>query len=891
MNRSRPPLPTARRTEMPFSPSSLNSPAFMSTLPLPRTSSENAVYTRRSAQNPRQTSSRSQRSKKTRSEGSLSSRSTSPDDSLNGKEEKQAEHQTKQPRAFNLEDYSIDLGKLGSSFRDGRYGGGQESEVVIPKQEIPHVPSEDGGPEDFTLNMEKWMRGTEKWRRKNEEQETMDEEEQDDEDAKEAEPHVEQPSQPEPVTTSGKAGNDDPEPEESNPTEKLTRSTTPPLPDLGTSEEAQLDRTTEAVFAQISALQEDVERHRREAADHFAEKQELEKECERLDMENEDLAFDLQTAGKRIAEFEERARQLEDEKEKKAQASARESGGKFDLLRAKFEPLSQELENARRDADVAKVAADLKMAELREQLRTSSETSAVETADLQEQLRNAEGKLQSNTENAEERLREVQATHEAEVASLKIKIQTSQLETSSTIKDNAALRSELSQLQKDLREEEEAAVNREDELTSQVESLTTQLEDLQSKSQQLQALETSIRALQNELEHSQSQLRETRRILDIVEDENERLLQKEQTRSEEREDLQQEVDTLKKDLRSRQDTIEAQSRHIEELQAENQGLRIDKTLAEPTIPLPALMIEDDQDGVAGDDDADEDDNIEPADEKTTCGAATSTVPITQTTEAIQASGSMTQVPEVNSDSHTTLEKMQAAHDTEVKRLKTVLLKAAEGMKRRESRLSKAHSAELSSLRSQLDEAREKSKKSERSATLSRSLNDCERENAQLKTKVSELETLESQNDATIEQLQREVAEARTELQVSEAAKGEMQATNEEVNRVLEKRWRRVIEEREKEWRRRIKVLFKEREGILQERDVMGRVLMWGWGKEEVGFLRLDTTGKVNEGKEKVVRVSEREVQGVDGKDGSKIKREGKSVGVAAMGYKYKFVMR
>lgn len=57
------------------------------------------------------------------------------------------------------DDYTIDLEALGE----------KPSSVVVEDRELQRdvVDSEDDGPADFTLNLEKWMRGTEKWKKEN----------------------------------------------------------------------------------------------------------------------------------------------------------------------------------------------------------------------------------------------------------------------------------------------------------------------------------------------------------------------------------------------------------------------------------------------------------------------------------------------------------------------------------------------------------------------------------------------------------------------------------------------------------------------------------------------------------------------------------------------------
>ena len=61
-----------------------------------------------------------------------------------------------------MADYTITLGKLrDASFLNNGRAPNDSSLPPTPRREIEDVPSEDDGPTDFTLDMEKWMRGSE----------------------------------------------------------------------------------------------------------------------------------------------------------------------------------------------------------------------------------------------------------------------------------------------------------------------------------------------------------------------------------------------------------------------------------------------------------------------------------------------------------------------------------------------------------------------------------------------------------------------------------------------------------------------------------------------------------------------------------------------------------
>ena len=82
----------------------------------------------------------------------------------------------------------------------------------------------------------------------------------------------------------------------------------------------------------------------------------------------------------------------------------------------------------------------------------------------------------------------------------------------------------------------------------------------------------------------------------------------------------------------------------------------------------------------------------------------------------------------------------------------------------------------------------------------------------------------------------EAETAQDEIEQARQAAKVMKRDNEIVNQALEGRFREAVEAREREWRRRVGVLFR-------ERDIMGKALMAGWGREEVG---LDAIGEKGE---------------------------------------------
>ena len=150
------------------------------------------------------------------------------------------------------------------------------------------------------------------------------------------------------------------------------------------------------------------------------------------------------------------------------------------------------------------------------------------------------------------------------------------------------------------------------------------------------------------------------------------------------------------------------------------------------------------------------------------------------------------------------------------------------MKKREDRLAKAHAEALSSLQRQIETLEE-----EKSALPA--------------PPTPSAETITALT-STLSTTQHDLSHTRTALQTTQTALQHtqqlllsQQADHEAVNAALEARFSEVMEKREKEWRRRIGILLKEREK-------MGRALMWGWGKEEVGLEKGEGEGEGGNGK-------------------------------------------
>ena len=187
-----------------------------------------------------------------------------------------------------LGDFTIDMGGLGN----------QPSSVVVEDRDIDReeVPSKDEGPEDFTVNLEKWMRGGDDWRKPTNE-EDLDRDYQDNDIYVHEEglpdEHVagiDEESLLEPVGTSTPASQE----RHDVDYEDLRVQMVTQVPALTRSNTQVQNQAAEEVFERISALQAEVEKMRVEDGFRREAHAELEQENIRLRNQKEDLSNALQ---------------------------------------------------------------------------------------------------------------------------------------------------------------------------------------------------------------------------------------------------------------------------------------------------------------------------------------------------------------------------------------------------------------------------------------------------------------------------------------------------------------------------------------------------------------------------------------------------------------------
>ena len=793
------PPPSTRQTPQ-ITTSALTSPIFSSTLPLGRTTSDSVLRTRRSSSDPRnKQAARHKRNTRSHASSFASSSSSGGEETKND---------------ISLGDFSIDLAKLGGSFADREKKSENESAITMPKREVEDIPSEDDGPTSFTINMEKWMRGTGMPKGGHEmaaevPQDGIDNVQNGDQEA----------SQPDVSDVRDEAGykvQDDESQEAQNRFEQEPVTPGPPgyrentvqMPERQQSgnssrpDSEMLQRqAAEEVFNQISALQAEVEQLRIQVEDSRAEKLILEEDYLRMENENEEMAQELQASDSRIKTLEEqdKARMVEWEAKR---AKDREASSKFGSLRAKFEPMAQELESTRSNFDGLKKASDAKILELKDQLRASQEKS--------------------------DRLDEAEADRDRVVTTCE------------------TLRSELAQCKQALSEHQEVIAARDRDHTLQIEDFKTQI---QSANQSV----SDATMLRNELEHTQQQLTESRRIIETVEEENDRFTQRTESQVLEIQTLKVELDTTRRSSQQRYIKIEEAEISINNLEKEIEQLRAEGNDAdardeEHVIELQRLRQL----------------------HKEELDTLRSSLEIQQTeSNDMQLADQLDQVSE---GYEAQLKTQETTHVAEMKKLKSTLLRAAEGMKKREDRIGDEHAKTLSVLRSRIASLEEDNevlrlttnttaKSSETKPTncqsklsllnsalvaLKSQLSSLQQENANLRLSAKNQplnQNRSSQNPSTntnfleskISSLQSSLSTTKQSLASSDAQilalqeqLSEKKNTYETGKKALEKMFSGVMENREREWRRRIKIVFKERE-------IAGTALMWAWGDREVGL--------------------------------------------------------
>ncbi|MCJ1394994.1 hypothetical protein MMC18_007875 [Xylographa bjoerkii] len=788
MDRDNSPSPSPRNRS-PLENSSFTSPPFTSTLPLPhpltRPLSDSRLHTRKSLSRPTEYPSSPPRPYlRTRSAaGSVSSRSSSASAAeleLAGEEE----------RAFEMEDYTIDLGNLGESSAGGRdlFAAMGETEIKTPVREREVVGSEDEGPEDFTVNMGRWMGGVGEWRKEggNRDEGGADELEGKEEEHQEMEMPEEENVVKEEEQGTGESdqapravrrASVEDVPDDEGAGESVIVTTPVRLDVYGASQHEQSttplispkrpvlpqDAAVNELSDRDHALQAEVERLRLEAEHYRKEINVLDTERVQSEAEFEDLATELSNTKNTLTQSRRENLELQQRWEQEMNKQ-KNSVSNVSALRAKFEPLAQELEAAKKEAEAVKHESNVKLTALAEQLRAAQDQVA---ANLE-----AEQQAAANAVELE------------------------------------AARTELAQYKQSLLDQDEAS-------RAQQQTLQSENQDLQLHLTASTRAASELPSLKTELQHAQEQLAQTRHLLETVENENDRFTQANDRKSDEIRDLRTELEETKHSAQQIRAELQERDNRLKVLEAELSELRLHQHKASDLLnaddeaePVPKLPEQIDL----------EENNMRMAD----------------------------QLDSLSTHYEAELAALKKAHEVETKKLKAMILRAAEGMRKREARMTKSHAEEIGSLRRTIkslrqtkdEETMNNDNAKARSAAVSNQEGDVTELRSAIRVLSSKLKIVQDE----LLKAQEAVRTLRVQADDQQREQRELEQDHEAVNQALEARFADAVEKREKEWRRRIRV-------VLRDREVMGKALLWGWGKEEVGEREREEgeTGKVEKG--------------------------------------------
>ncbi|MCJ1287564.1 hypothetical protein MMC26_006916 [Xylographa opegraphella] len=780
MDRDDSPSPSPRNLS-PLGNSSFTSPPFTSTLPLPhpvmRPISDARLPTRKSLSRPTEYPSSPPRSYlRTRSAaGSVRSRSSSASSA------EQHEPAGGEKRDFDMENYTIDLGNLGQSSAGGRdlfaAMGGTEIETPVREREV--VGSEDEGPEDFTVNMGKWMGGVQErmdgGREVGEDRdedvaaadrlEGMDERQRGERmsrgnNAGETEEQGTRMSDKRPLETRRVSVEDVLEQDGEGESVIVTtpvrldvygasrdeRSTTPLIsPKRPVSPQ---DLAVDELLDRNRALEVEIERLRLEAEHYRKEIDVLDVERAQSEAEFEDLATELNNINEKLTQSRrenlEHQQRWDQEMNRQSTSVSNVSG-----LRAKFELLTQELEAVKQETEAVKHESSIKLAALAEQLRV------------------AQDQVTTNLEAGKEA---------AAIAAV--------LE---------ATRSELAQCKERLLDQQEAS-------KAQQQALQSENHDLQLRLTASNQAASELSSMKTEFQHAQEQLAQTHHLLETVENENDRFTQTNDRKSDEIRDLRNELEEIRHSAQQVRKEVQERDDRLKVLEAAISDLRLHQLKAadmlDPengTEPVPERLEEV---GL-------EENNMRMAD----------------------------QLDSLSTHYEAELAALKQSHQAETKKLKAMIMRAADGMRKREARLTKSHAEEVNALHRtmkslRLPKAEEpvaKNPEKRRATMASCQQADTTDLGSAVRVLSSKLKTAQDE----LLKAQEDVLRLRQEAEDQQREQREREQDQEAVNRALEERFADAVEKREREWRRRMRV-------VLRDREVMGKALLLGWGKEEVG---------------------------------------------------------
>lgn len=492
-----------------------------------------------------------------------------------------------------MADLTIDLAMLGVT----------KNGPKVPREaDLESLGSEDEGPPDFTLNLEKWMRGTEKWKKEggrieNDRDDEGDQrsEEKGSEGVESAEEEkgreeLEEESEFLPLSTSTPAPYVAPKENAREPRHASDTRSVVHRPSSRLNNEAIHTTTAAEVSNQISVLQAKIEQLQMEDGKHQLVKNSLQLENSTLRDEIDGLRDELSNMRSTISKMRQQVKitDKERESERKLQEEAKSKVGS---LRDKFEPLLQELAIARSTAEVEKRHSEAKITALEAKLLSTQESL------MKQQIDSRYAQEFKNTENLK-------------------------------------LRSELDICKGEAKAYQQTLQTREEDHTAAVAALQKKL-DAGHESQ------SRADVLKMELDHALEQLTETRRIVDTIEDENDRLTQ-------ENERQRDELNTTTAVLGSKDASIAAAQSTIEDLRDEISRIKGEKNIG--------LIEEDVHDA---------------------------------------------EIEQLRQQHRADMRAAQNVHEQRQKDLNATILRADDGMRRQIARVQKTHREELSSLNQEI----------------------------------------------------------------------------------------------------------------------------------------------------------------------------------------------
>ena len=505
-----------------------------------------------------------------------------------------------------MADLTIDLATLNVTKNGPKVHQHQEPD-------LESLGSEDDGPPDFTLNMEKWMRGTEKWKKEGgqiendtqndagqiDEGKESVESESVEEEVKEDMKDLEEESDFLPLSASTPAPHFASKENVTEPSHPAETRSIAHRPSSWLKTETVHTTTSDEVSNQIRDLQIKIEQLQMQDGKHQLVKSSLQLENSTLRDEIDGLKDELSDLRNAVSKMRQQIKltDKERESERKVQEEAR---SKIGSSQDKLESVLQELAIARSTAEVEKRHSEAKIMALEAKLLATQESF------MKQQIDSRYAQEIKNNENLK-------------------------------------LKSELDICKGEARAYQQTLHNREEDHRAAVTVLHKKLDaghEAQSRAD----------VLKMELDHALEQLAETRRIVDTVEDENDRLTQ-------ENERQRDELNATTTNLSAKDASLGAAKSTIDELRDEISRIKGEKNI-----------------GLIGEDVHD------------------------------------AEIKQLRQQHRAEIRAAQVVHEQKERDLNANILRVQEGMRRQGARLQKTHREEIASLSQEIAALKSRLKK-------------------------------------------------------------------------------------------------------------------------------------------------------------------------------------